>query len=177
MALERRLEIKARLDVGTSSLRACATTCGSETPASMPITNRKNAFDSLFAEFPGALVVDRIRNIGALTHPRAGEGNTIGVSAGLGRPQGASLFSDDAKTDDRDEIPTPAHYSRNRAENDVRTGGFPINIDDSQITTGWRRTANRRTATANRTRPCRLYRHPDRKANGRRAFSCPNVIA
>ena len=66
MAPPRRPEIVIGLDVGKPSHWACVATRDGEVLASKPIANRENALDSLFAEFPGALVVDQVRNIGAI---------------------------------------------------------------------------------------------------------------
>ena len=72
MAPPRRPEIVIGLDVGRSSHWACVATRDGEVLASKPVANRENALDSLFAEFPGALVVvDQVRNIGALALSRA----------------------------------------------------------------------------------------------------------
>ena len=72
MAPPRRPEIVIGLDVGKSSHWACVATLDGEVLASKPIANRENVLDSLFAEFPGALVVvDQVRNIGALAPSRA----------------------------------------------------------------------------------------------------------
>lgn len=51
------------LDVGKSSRWACVTTRDGEVLPSAPIANREGDPDSLFARFPGALVVvDQSRN-------------------------------------------------------------------------------------------------------------------
>ena len=72
MAPPIRPEIVIGLDVGKSSHWACVATRDGEVLASKPVANRENALDSLFAEFPGALVVvDQVRNIGALAPSRA----------------------------------------------------------------------------------------------------------
>ena len=72
MAPPRRPETVIGLDVGKSSHRACVATRGGEVLASKPVANRESVLDSLFAEFPGALVVvDQVRNIGALAPSRA----------------------------------------------------------------------------------------------------------
>lgn len=72
MAPPRRPEIVIGLDVGKSSHWACVATRDGEVLASKPVANRENALDSLFAEFPGTLVVvDRVRNIGSLALSRA----------------------------------------------------------------------------------------------------------
>lgn len=67
MAPPRRPEIVIGLDVGKSSHWACVVARDDEVLASKPVADRENAPDSLFAEFPGALVVvDQVRNIGTL---------------------------------------------------------------------------------------------------------------
>lgn len=61
--------------------------------------------DSLFAEFPSALVVvDRVRNIGALALPRARAAEAPSAYLpGLAAHEAARLFGGNAKTDERDE--------------------------------------------------------------------------
>lgn len=58
MAPPRRSETVIGLDVGKSSHWACIAMPDGGVLASKPIANRENALDSLFDEFPGALVVD-----------------------------------------------------------------------------------------------------------------------
>lgn len=72
MAPSRRPETVIGLDVGKSSHWACVASRDGEVLLSAPIANREGELDSLFAEFPGALVVvDQSRNIGALALSRA----------------------------------------------------------------------------------------------------------
>lgn len=105
MAPPRRPEIVIGLDVGKSSHWACVATRDGEVLASKPVANRENALDSLFAEFPGALVVvDQVRNIGALALSRArAAGMPSTYLPGLAAHEAARLFGGDAKTDERDE--------------------------------------------------------------------------
>ena len=102
MAPPRRPEIVIGLDVGKSS----HWTRDGEVLASKPIANRENALDSLFAEFPGALVVvDQVRNIGALALSRArAAGMPSAYLPGLAAHEAARLFGGDAKTDERDAM-------------------------------------------------------------------------
>lgn len=104
MAPPRRPEIVIGLDVGKSSHWACVATRDGEVLASKPAANRENALDSLFAEFPGALVVvDQVRNIGALALSRArAAGMPSAYLPGLAAHEAARLFGGDAKTDERD---------------------------------------------------------------------------
>ena len=106
MAPPRRPEIVIGLDVGRSSHWACAATRDGEVLASKPVANRENALDSLFAEFPGALVVvDQVRNIGALALSRArAAGMPSAYLPGLAAHEAARLFGGDAKTDERDAM-------------------------------------------------------------------------
>ncbi|WP_418924121.1 IS110 family transposase [Ellagibacter isourolithinifaciens] len=106
MAPPRRPEIVIGLDVGKSSHWACAATRDGEVLASKPVANRENALDSLFAEFPGALVVvDQVRNIGALALSRArAAGMPSAYLPGLAAHEAARLFGGDAKTDERDAM-------------------------------------------------------------------------
>lgn len=104
MAPPRRPEIVIGPDVGKSSHWACVATRDGEVLASKPAANRENALDSLFAEFPGALVVvDQVRNIGALALSRArAAGMPSAYLPGLAAHEAARLFGGDAKTDERD---------------------------------------------------------------------------
>ena len=106
MAPPRRPEIVIGLDVGKSSHWACVATRDGEVLASKPVANRENALDSLFAEFPGALVVvDQVRNIGALALSRArAAGMSSAYLPGLAAHEAARLFGGDAKTDERDAM-------------------------------------------------------------------------
>ena len=106
MAPPRRPEIVIGLDVGKSSHWACVATRDGEVLANRPVANRENALDSLFAEFPGALVVvDQVRNIGALALSRArAAGTPSAYLPGLAAHEAARLFGGDAKTDERDAM-------------------------------------------------------------------------
>lgn len=106
MAPPRRPEIVIGLDVGKSSHWACVATRDGEVLASKPVANRENALDSLFTEFPGALVVvDQVRNIGALALSRArAAGMPSAYLPGLAAHEAARLFGGDAKTDERDAM-------------------------------------------------------------------------
>ena len=106
MAPPRRPEIVIGLDVGKSSHWACVATRDGEALASKPVPNRENALDSLFAEFPGALVVvDQVRNIGSLALSRArAAGAPSAYLPGLAAHEAAKLFGGDAKTDERDAM-------------------------------------------------------------------------
>ena len=106
MAPPRRPGIVIRFDVGKSSHWTCVATRDGEVLASEPVANRENALNSLFAEFPGALVVvDRVRNIGALALSRArAAGMPSAYLPGLAAHEAARLFGGDAKTDERDAM-------------------------------------------------------------------------
>ena len=126
MAPPIRPEIVIGLDVGKSSHWACVATRDDEVLASKPVANRENARDSLFAEFPGALVVvDQVRNIGALALSRArAAGMPSAYLPGLAAHEAAKLFGN-AKTNERDEtyrcLPTIPGIG---PKNGVRAGGF-----------------------------------------------------
>lgn len=64
MAPPRRLGTAIGLDVGKSSHWACVATRDGEILLSVPVANRENELDSLFAEFPGALALSRARAAG-----------------------------------------------------------------------------------------------------------------
>lgn len=106
MAPPRRPETVIGLDVGKSSHWACVATRDGEVLASKPVANRENALDTLFAEFPGALVVvDQSRNIGALALSRAkAAGMPSAYLPGLAAYEASKLFGGDAKTDERDAM-------------------------------------------------------------------------
>ena len=106
MAPPRRPEIVIGLDVGKSSHWACVATRDGEVLLSAPVANRECELDSLFAEFPGALVVvDQPRNIGALALSRArAAGMPSAYLPGLAAHEASKLFGGDAKTDERDAM-------------------------------------------------------------------------
>ena len=106
MAPPRRPEIVIGLDVGKSSHWACAASRDGEVLLSAPVANRESELDSLFARFPGALVVvDQSRNIGALALSRAkAAGMPSAYLPGLAAHEASKLFGGDAKTDERDAM-------------------------------------------------------------------------
>lgn len=103
MAPPRRPGTVIGLDVGKPSHWACVATRDGEVLASKPVDNRECELDSLFAEFPGALVVDQVRNIGALSRARAA-GMPSAYLPGLATHEASKLFGGDAKTDERDAM-------------------------------------------------------------------------
>ena len=106
MAPPRRPEIVIGLDVGKSSHWACVASRDGEVLLSAPVANRESELDSLFARFPGALVVvDQSRNIGALALSRAkAAGMPSAYLPGLAAHEASKLFGGDAKTDERDAM-------------------------------------------------------------------------
>ena len=106
MAPPRRPETVIGLDVGKSSHWACAASRDGEVLLSAPVANRESELDSLFARFPGALVVvDQSRNIGALALSRAkAAGMPSAYLPGLAAHEASKLFGGDAKTDERDAM-------------------------------------------------------------------------
>ncbi len=106
MAPPRRPGTVIGLDVGKSSHWACVATRDGEVLANKPVANRECELDSLFAEFPGALVVvDQVRNIGTLTLSRArAAGMPSAYLPGLAAHEASKLFGGDAKTDERDAM-------------------------------------------------------------------------
>ena len=100
MAPPRWPEIVIGLDVGKSSHWACVATREGELLASGPIPNKKDAIDGLCAQYPGArVVVDQVRNIGALALSRArAAGMPSAYLPGLAAHEAARLFGGDAKT-------------------------------------------------------------------------------
>lgn len=106
MAPPRRPETVIGLDVGKSSHWACVAGQDGEVLLSAPVANRESELDSLFARFPGALVVvDQSRNIGALALSRAkAAGMPSAYLPGLAAHEASKLFGGDAKTDERDAM-------------------------------------------------------------------------
>ena len=106
MAPPRRPGTVIGLDVGKSSHWACVATRDGEVLLSAPVANRECELDSLFAEFPGALVVvDQPRNIGSLALSRArAAGMPSAYLPGLAAHEASKLFGGDAKTDERDAM-------------------------------------------------------------------------
>lgn len=93
------------LDVGKRSHWACLLTSESEVVASAPVENAEEALDALFAGLePGTLVVvDQLRNIGALPLARArAAGLPVAYLPGIAAHGASRLFAGDAKTDERD---------------------------------------------------------------------------
>ena len=105
MAPPRRPGTVIGLDVEKSSHWACVATRDGKVLASKPIANRESDLDSFFTEFPGAhVVVDQVRNIGALALSRArAAGMPSAYLPGPAAHEAAKLFGGDAKTDERDE--------------------------------------------------------------------------
>ena len=93
------------LDVGKSSHWACLVTKEGEIAANRPVQNSERELDELFAQVgPGTLVVvDQVRNIGALAIRRARmAGLDVAYLPGIAAHGAARLFAGDAKTDERD---------------------------------------------------------------------------
>lgn len=94
------------LDVGKSSHWACLVTVEGEIVLSRPVANRESELDELFSQTRDALVVvDQIRNIGALALRRArSAGLDTAYLPGLAAHGAAKLFGGEAKTDERDAM-------------------------------------------------------------------------
>ena len=93
------------LDVGKFSHWAYGIGATGEVTADFPVENREAALDSFFESVePGTLVVvDQVRNIGALAISRARlAGLDVAYLPGLAEHNAAKLFAGDAKTDARD---------------------------------------------------------------------------
>ena len=93
------------LDVGKFSHWAYGISADGEVTADFPVENREEALDGFFASVaPGTLVVvDQVRNIGALAISRARlAGLEVAYLPGLAEHNAAKLFPGDAKTDARD---------------------------------------------------------------------------
>ena len=95
------------LDVGKSSHWACLVTGDGEIAANNPVGNSEGDLDRLFSQVdPGTLVVvDQVRNIGALAIRRARmAGLDVAYLPGIAAHGAARLFAGDAKTDERDAM-------------------------------------------------------------------------
>ena len=93
------------LDVGKSSHWAFGVDAAGEVIANREVANREEALDALFASAPPGtmVVVDQVRNIGALAIARARRaGLCVAYLPGLAEHNAAKLFAGDAKTDQRD---------------------------------------------------------------------------
>lgn len=95
------------LDVGKRSHWACLASRGGEVLMSAPVQNSEADLDGLFSEV-GAdvlVVVDQVRNIGALAISRArAAGLAVAYLPGLAAHGAARLFAGDSKTDERDAM-------------------------------------------------------------------------
>jgi transposase len=95
------------LDVGKSSHWACLVTKAGEVAANRPVANAEADLDELFSQVGAGtlVVVDQVRNIGALAIGRARlAGLEVAYLPGLAAHQAAKLFAGDAKTDERDAM-------------------------------------------------------------------------
>ena len=95
------------LDVGKSSHWACLVTREGEVALNSPFANSEGDLDRLFSQAaPGTLVVvDQVRNIGALAIRRARlAGLDVAYLPGTAAHGAARLFAGDAKTDERDAM-------------------------------------------------------------------------
>lgn len=95
------------LDVGKSSHWACLVTAEGEIAVNRPVTNSEEELDDLFAQVGGGtlVVVDQVRNIGALAIRRARTaGLEVAYLPGIAAHGAARLFAGDAKTDERDAM-------------------------------------------------------------------------
>ena len=95
------------LDVGKSSHWACLVTREGEVTFNGSVDNSEDSLDRLFSQAePGTLVVvDQVRNIGALAIRRARlAGLEVAYLPGLAAHGAARLFAGDAKTDARDAM-------------------------------------------------------------------------
>lgn len=95
------------LDVGKRSHWACLASRDGEVLMSAPVQNSEADLDGLFSEV-GAdvlVVVDQVRNIGALAVSRArAAGLAVAYLPGLAAHGAARLFAGDSKTDERDAM-------------------------------------------------------------------------
>ena len=95
------------LDVGKGSHWACLVTAEGEVAANRPVANSEKELDDLVSQVdPGTLVVvDQVRNIGALAIRRArAAGLDVAYLPGTAAHGAARLFAGDAKTDERDAM-------------------------------------------------------------------------
>lgn len=95
------------LDVGKGSHWACLVTMEGEVAVNRPVANSERDLDELFAQAGGEtlVVVDQVRNIGALAIRRARmAGLEVAYLPGIAAHGAAKLFAGDAKTDERDAM-------------------------------------------------------------------------
>lgn len=93
------------LDVGKASHWACMLTRDGEVAVNRPVANSEHELDRLFSQVgEGTLVVvDQVRNIGALPISRARRaGLDVAYLPGIAAHQASRMFAGDAKTDERD---------------------------------------------------------------------------
>lgn len=93
------------LDVGKASHWACMLTRDGEVSVNRPVANSEHELDRLFSQVgEGTLVVvDQVRNIGALPISRARRaGLDVAYLPGIAARQASRMFAGDAKTDERD---------------------------------------------------------------------------
>lgn len=93
------------LDVGKACHWACMLTRDGEVAVNRPVANSEHELDRLFSQVgEGTLVVvDQIRNIGALPISRARRaGLDVAYLPGIAARQASRMFAGDAKTDERD---------------------------------------------------------------------------
>lgn len=95
------------LDVGKSSHWACLVTRDGEIALNGPVSNTEGDLDRLFSQAGSGtlVVVDQVRNIGALAIRRARmAGLGVAYLPGVAAHGAARLFAGDAKTDERDAM-------------------------------------------------------------------------
>ncbi len=93
------------LDIGKASRWACMLTRDGEVAANRPVASSEQELDRLFSQVgEGTLVVvDQVRNIGALPISRARRaGPDVAYLPGMAAHQASRMFAGDAKTDERD---------------------------------------------------------------------------
>lgn len=95
----------AVLGLDKASHWACLLTPDGEVAVNRPVENTERALDDLFSQVDAStlVVVDQVRNIGALPIARArATGLPVAYLPGIAAHQASRLFSGDAKTDERD---------------------------------------------------------------------------
>jgi len=93
------------LDVGKASHWACMLTRDGEVAANRPVASSEHELDRLFSQVgeETLVVVDQVRNIGALPISRARRaGLDVAYLPGIAAHQASRMFAGDAKTDERD---------------------------------------------------------------------------
>ena len=172
------------LDVGKSSHWACLVTKAGEVAANRPVANAEAELDELFSQVGAGtlVVVDQVRNIGALAIGRARlAGLEVAYLPGLAAHQAAKLFAGDAKTDERDAMVTA------KTALGIPDSLLPVPVPDARLDAARSLAAQRSHLVACATRDknrqsgtsissVSASRQGNRRLKGLLIFSCNSLI-